>query len=150
MELNSPAFDYGKEIPRRYTCQGANINPPLVIRNVPQGAKSLALIMDDPDVPKSLRPDGMYVHWVVFNIDPKTLEIKEEASKIGTLGLNTADKNEYTGPCPPDRQHRYFFKLYALDNILDLASDTRKEELLQAMEGHILDEVDLMGVYEKS
>jgi Raf kinase inhibitor-like YbhB/YbcL family protein len=149
MKLASDAFKHNEKIPSKYTCLGLDINPPLTISEVPEKTKSLALIMDDPDVPKKMRADGMWIHWVVYNIDPKTRSIKENVPTLGTLGKNTGGMNRYMGPCPPDREHRYYFKLYALDSMLDLAPGATKEELLNAMEGHILAQCELMGRYEK-
>lgn len=149
MELRSPAFKQGETIPQKYSCQGDDINPPLQITNVPKEAKSLALIMDDPDVPVQIRPDRMWVHWVVYEIDPQTKEIKEGATPPGIQGKNTAGQNRYMGPCPPDREHRYFFKLYALNTHLNLKGGATKEQLLEAMKGHILEEAELMGLYEQ-
>lgn len=150
MKLKSSAFDHHGNIPRKYTCQGNDINPPLEIIDVPSNAQSLVLIMDDPDVPKDRRKDGMWVHWVVFNIDPKTTKIPENTPHFAKFGKNTEGKNAYQGPCPPDREHRYFFKLYALDSLLDLPEGSSKEEVLDAMRGHILQEAELMGLYVKS
>lgn len=147
MQLVSSAFTQGGEIPRLYTCQGEDIPPPLEILQVPEEAKSLILIMDDPDVPLSIRKDGMWVHWVLYDIPPKEKHVKENS---GVLGRNTAGKNRYMGPCPPDRKHRYFFKLYALDRLLGFSEGKSKEELLTAIEGKVLAQAELMGVYEKS
>ncbi|MFZ0564961.1 MAG: YbhB/YbcL family Raf kinase inhibitor-like protein, partial [Chlamydiales bacterium] len=138
MQLKSPVFEKGSTIPRKYTCQGIDVSPPLEIADVPAEAKSLALIMDDPDVPESVRKDGMWVHWVVYNIEPSIKGIEEGTQSLGTFGKNTGNQNRYMGPCPPDREHRYFFKLYALDTSLSLGSGATKEELLKAMEGHII------------
>ena len=150
MKLTSPAFQDGEIIPSLYTCEGKNINPPLEINGVPTAAKSLVLIMDDPDVPAFVRADQMYDHWVLFNIPPKTHKIPEHASSPpGIQGRNTAGANQYTGPCPPDRQHRYFFKLYALDATLHLPAGSTKKEVEKAMEGHILVQSQLVGLYEK-
>ncbi|HLB59407.1 MAG TPA: YbhB/YbcL family Raf kinase inhibitor-like protein [Bdellovibrionota bacterium] len=149
MKLSSSAFKEDSTIPSLYTCEGKGINPPLDIVDVPSGAKSLALIMDDPDVPASLRPDRMYDHWVVFNIPPTTGHIAENSAPFGIQGKNTAGTARYFGPCPPDREHRYFFKLYALDAMLSLHPGATKKELLDAMEGHILSQCQLMGRYEK-
>lgn len=146
MKLMSPAFQEGESIPQKYTCQGEDINPSLHIEGIPSGTKTLALIVDDPDVPAWVRPDQMWVHWVLFNISPNSRI--DENTAPGSQGLNTAGDAIYMGPCPPDREHRYFFKLYALDTELDLQTPT-KEELLKAMEGHILEETALMGRYEK-
>ena len=150
MEVTSKAFDHQGFIPRRYTCQGANVNPPLDIHNVPKKAKSLVLIMDDPDVPKGVYPNDLFVHWILFNIDSKLSLIEEAAPPIGTHGQNTKGDNHYFGPCPPDREHRYFFKIYALDCKLDTQAGITKDELLEAMQGHILDQAELMGRYIKS
>jgi Raf kinase inhibitor-like YbhB/YbcL family protein len=150
MKLSSEAFKQNGKIPSKYTCQGLDINPPLAISDAPAGAKTLALIMDDPDVPERIRKDRMFVHWVVFNIDPKTHAIKEGATALGTLGQNTGKMNRYMGPCPPDKEHRYFFKLYALDRTIALEEGATKEQLLKAMEGHILAQCELIGRYEKT
>jgi Raf kinase inhibitor-like YbhB/YbcL family protein len=150
VKLSSKAFKNNGAIPSKYTCQGIDINPPLDILDVPDGAKSLALIMDDPDVPERIRKDRMFVHWVAFNIDPDTRAIKEGVPTLGTLGQNTGGMSRYMGPCPPDREHRYFFKLYALDTTLSLTEGATKEEVLKAMNGHILAQAELMGRYEKS
>ncbi len=149
MKLTSRAFHEGGIIPSLYTCEGKNINPPLEISSVPENAKSLVLIMDDPDVPKTLRPSGMYDHWVVIDMPPNIKKIEEQAKPPGIEGKNTGGKNGYTGPCPPDREHRYFFKLYALDKMLHLAPGCTKAEVEKAMQGHILAECKLMGRYEK-
>lgn len=149
MKLSSKAFKHNGIIPQKYTCQGIDTNPPLAIEGVPADAKSLALIMDDPDVPQSVRKDRLWVHWVIYNIDPKTKIIEEGVPALGIFGRNTGGMNRYMGPCPPDREHRYFFKIYALDTMLKLAEGATKEELLNAMEGHILAQAELMGRYEK-
>ena len=148
MKLSSNAFKQGEKIPTKYTCDGDDINPELSIQGVPQKAKSLVLIVDDPDVPKNLRPDGMYVHWVVFNVPPDTTSIKEDSIPKGTLGSGTG-RLGYQGPCPPDRQHRYFFKLYALDKVLSLKEGADKTEVETAMKGHILASAELMGLYDR-
>lgn len=150
MKLESPTFEHEGSIPSTYTCDGENINPPLKISDVPLEAKSLVLIMDDPDVPKSLRPDGMWDHWLIWNIPPETKEIAEGEEPSGVIGKNTGGKFGYQGPCPPDREHRYFFKLYALDAMLDLpAETTSKADLEKVMEGHILEQAELMGRYNR-
>ena len=149
MKLSSKAFKHNEQIPRQYTCQGVDISPPLTIEGVPSGAKSLVLIMDDPDVPESRRKDRMWVHWVVFNIDPTTKTIEEGVPTLGTLGQNTGGMNRYMGPCPPDKEHRYFFKLYALGTTLSLPEGVTKEQVLQAIDGHIIAQCELMGRYEK-
>ena len=150
MKISSPAFKHNENISSTYTCDGQNINPPLEISEVPENAKSLVLIMDDPDVPTFVREDGLWVHWLVWNIDPKTSVIKENASDFGVVGLNTRGVSTYGGPCPPDREHRYFFKLYALDTTLDLDTETNKEQLEKAMAGHIIEQAELIGVYKRN
>jgi Raf kinase inhibitor-like YbhB/YbcL family protein len=149
MKLSSPAFENGGKIPARHTCNGDNINPPLKISDVPPAAKSLALIMEDPDVPKKLRADGMWDHWIVFNIPADADEIREGHEPEGIHGQGTGGNLEYFGPCPPDREHRYFFRLFALDTKLDLKEGSKKTEVQKAMEGHVLETADLMGLYEQ-
>jgi Raf kinase inhibitor-like YbhB/YbcL family protein len=149
MKLTSPAFEHGGKIPSKYTCDGENINPPLTISDVPSEARSLVLIMDDPDVPKHLRGDGMWDHWVVFNIPATIRDIKEGKEPGGTPGIGTGGNLDYYGPCPPDREHRYFFKLYALDAELDLPEKTTKQGVERAMEGHVIAKAELMGRYER-
>jgi len=149
MKLISKVFLYGGDIPSKYTCDGKNINPPLVISEVPEEAVSLVLLMDDPDVPTHLREDGMWDHWVVYNIPPTTSEIPEGREPQGTAGVGTAGNTSYYGPCPPDREHRYFFKLYALDQLLDLPEKSDKLTVEKAMPGHVLDQAVLMGKYER-
>lgn len=149
MELLSSAFEHEGQIPLRYTCDGENGSPPLEFRGIPAEAKSLALIMDDPDVPEYVRKDRMYDHWVLFNMLPDTKGLSEKAKGQGIEGVNTGGKLGYTGPCPPDREHRYFFKLYALDTMLKLPSGATKKEVLDSMEGHILEEAILMGRYKR-
>lgn len=149
MKLNSPAFGHEGKIPTQYTCDGENINPPLSILEAPGATQSLVLIMEDPDVPKNLKEDGMWDHWVVFNIPPKLREILEGKEPEGTAGTGTNGELGYYGPCPPDREHRYFFKLFALDTKLELPEGATKPEVEKAMNGHILDETHLMGRYER-
>jgi len=150
--LTSPAFSQGGSIPSQYTCDGANTSPPIVFGDVPEGTKSLALIMDDPDVPKQLRSDGVFDHWVMFNI-PSTTTVIVEGETVGTLGLNDAGKPAYTGPCPPSQyepsEHRYFIRAYALDTTLTLPEKSSKSAVLAAMEGHVLGETELMGKYKR-
>lgn len=148
MKITSSVFKEGERIPSKYTCDGENISPEILINDVPAGAKSLAIIMDDPDVPKSIHPEGIWIHWVVWNIPADTKVISENSVPAGAvLGANSRGTNIYIGPCPPDREHRYFFKLYAIDTTLDLPATTNKEKLLQAMEGHNLDSAELIGLY---
>ncbi len=150
MQLTSPAFAHGGRIPAKFTCDGPNICPPLEISGVPAEARSLVLIMDDPDVPKHLRADGMWDHWVVFNLASSLTTIAEGQEPRGTQGVGTGGNLNYYGPCPPDREHRYFFKLYALDTMLDLKEKATKHQVEAAMQNHILAQHTLMGLYERS
>ena len=150
MKLKSPAFEHGGKIPSTYTCDGKNFNFPLEIKNVPPETKALVLIMDDPDVPMSVRKDGLWVHWVIYNIPPTTTSIPENSKPPGIEGKGTEGKNHYQGPCPPDREHRYFIKLYAIDIVLKLNSGATKEEVESAMRGHVLEQTELMGRYVRS
>lgn len=149
MTITSPAFQEGGTIPILYTCEGKNTHPALYFHNIPSSTKSLVLIMDDPDVPASVRPERMYDHWIVFNIPPTVQRIEEHGPIPGIQGKSTNGKNMYVGPCPPFGEHRYFFKLYALDTLLQLAAGATKEEVERAMKGHILAETHLMGKYAK-
>lgn len=153
MKLTCSAFAHNGKIPSKYTCDGANINPPLTIEDVPAGAESLVLLMDDPDIPDFVKQKyGILVwdHWTIFNIPPTTTEIAEGQTPAGVQGKNTGGKNAYGGPCPPDREHRYFFKLYALDTTLNLPAGASKAEVEKAMEGHIVAEAELVGRYERA
>lgn len=150
MKLTSNAFKDGEAIPRKYTCDGPNISPELTFHNVPAGAKSLVLIMDDHDVPKHIREDGVWDHWVVFNIPPSLTHIDEGSEPQGMHGIGTGQNLKYYGPCPPDREHRYFFRLYALDILLGIPEKSTKSEVLSAMESHILAKAELMGTYERT
>ena len=149
MKITSPAFQHEGLIPSKYTCDAENVNPALEFFDVPENTKSLVLIMEDPDVPKSIRPDGMWNHWVVFNIPADTKGVNENEEPKGIAGITTSNKLKYGGPCPPDREHRYYFKLYALDTMLDLPQSSTKEQVLAAMQGHILGEAVLMGKYQR-
>jgi Raf kinase inhibitor-like YbhB/YbcL family protein len=150
IQLTSPAFQDGQAIPQKYSCDGRNISPPLQWANVPAGTASLALIMDDPDAPR-----GTWVHWVLYNIPAATRELPENVAPTaavpggGRQGVNSGRRPGYGGPCPPGGTHRYFFKLYALDRQLSLPAGATKEDLLQAMAGHILAEGQLMGTYKR-
>ncbi len=152
MQLTSTAFEHAGKIPGKYTCDEDNTNPPLVIGGVPANAKSLALIMDDPDIPNFVKERNnieVWDHWIVFNIPPDTKELAEGQRPPGIQGKNTGGKNAYSGPCPPDREHRYFFKLYALDTMLNLPEGISKKQVEEAMQGHIIAQVELMGRYER-
>jgi Raf kinase inhibitor-like YbhB/YbcL family protein len=139
--LKSPAFEHNKKIPQKYTCDGDGINPPLTIEGIPEGTKSLALIFEDPDA-----VEGMFDHWVVWNIPPSTNKIAED-SVPGTVGLNTARGHGYYPPCPPSGSHRYTFRVYALDTILGISANSKKKDLEKAMQGHILAKGELIGRY---
>ena len=149
LSLTSSAFEHESPIPARYTCDADNVNPPLVIRGVPEGAKSLVLIMEDPDVPTVIRADGMWDHWVAFNIPPDTVAIPEHSEPAGVLGVGSGGMPGYKGPCPPNGEHRYLFKLFALDAMLDLAPGVTKAQVVDAMQGHIVAEATLMGRYAR-
>jgi Raf kinase inhibitor-like YbhB/YbcL family protein len=142
--VKSPVFENNQLIPAKYTCDGDNVNPPLTIEGVPEGAKSLVLIVDDPDC-----PTGTWNHWLVWNIPPTTRKI-EENKVPGTEGISTYRKHAYGGPCPPSGTHRYFFKVYALDAKLDLTANAEKKDVEKAMEGHVLAEGELVGLYRRS
>ena len=145
MKLTSSAFTHNGAIPSEFTCDGADLSPPLSISDMPKNAKSLALIMDDPDAPV-----GTFVHWVVWNIPPATKEIKKGTEPNGVQGRTDFGRLGYGGPCPPSGTHRYFFKLYALDIELNLPKGSIKKELEKAMQGHIIENTELMGTYKRS
>ncbi|MEJ2696168.1 MAG: YbhB/YbcL family Raf kinase inhibitor-like protein [Candidatus Sulfobium sp.] len=145
LRIESPAFEGNGQIPQKYTCDGDDVNPPLKIGGVPASAKSLALIVDDPDA-----PGKTWVHWVVWNMTPDTSEIKEDSVPKGAAqGMNDFRKNSYGGPCPPSGTHRYFFKLYALDTVLELGSHSTKADLESAMRGHTVGQTELIGLYRR-
>ncbi len=154
LTLTSPAFPDQGEILRRYTCEGEDVSPPLTWSDSPEGTKSLALIVDDPDAPDPKAPRMTWVHWVLYNLPPTTGDLPEgvstETLPPGTKeGRNDWKRTGYGGPCPPIGRHRYFHKLYALDIMLpDLGTPT-KAELEKAMEGHVLARAKLVGTYEK-
>ncbi len=150
MTITSPAFDEGQPIPVEYSCKGSDTSPALEWSGAPEGTVSFALICDDPDAPV-----GTWVHWVYFNIPsglsglPAAVQGGEKPETGGTQGRNSWRKNAYGGPCPPSGTHRYFFKLYALDMILDLDPSANKSALLKAMEGHVLAEAQLIGTFSR-
>ena len=146
MKITSPAFQEGGNIPSKFTCDGANTNPALHIEQTPPNAKSLVLIVDDPDA-----PGGLFTHWLIWNIDPQTKEIAESsASPKAIQGTNNFPNVGYGGPCPPSGTHRYFFKIFALDQMLDLKSGAKRAELERAMHGHVIAQGQLMGRYARS
>lgn len=150
INITSMAFEEGGMIPRKHTCDGVDVSPPLAWTGVPEGAKTIALISDDPDAPV-----GTWVHWVLFNLPaaekglPEAVPPDKELKNGAKQGRNDFRRIGYGGPCPPGGTHRYFFKLYALDAVLNLPAGATKAELLKAMEGHILAQGQLMGKYRR-
>ena len=142
MRVSSKVFDNNGFIPVKYTCDGLNVSPPLDIDHVPEAAKSMSIIVDDPDA-----TSGIWVHWVMWNI-PITHHMKENEAH-GIQGTNDFRKHSYGGPCPPNGTHRYFFKIYALDGLHDLDANAGKAELEKAMSGHILGFGELIGLYAR-
>ena len=144
--ITSPAFKDGLPIPKKYTCDGENVSPEFFISGVPENAKSLVLISDDPDA-----PNGDWVHWVLYNIDPKTDRIREGEMPAGAIGGKTSfGHDKYGGPCPPSgKTHHYYFKIYALNITLDIGPVADKQAVLEAIGGHILAEGQVMGIYER-
>lgn len=144
MKLTSTAFSHNQSLPDKYSCKGAGINPPLTFNDIPVSAKSLVLTLTDPDA-----PIGTFIHWLIWNIDPKTSEIAENSIPPNTIqGKNTTGSTSFIAPCPPSGTHHYIFTLYALDTVLSLPSSTDKTGLDKAMEGHILDRAELIGLYK--
>ncbi len=145
MRIKSSAFKHTETIPSKYTCDGDDISPPLKIEEVPEEAKSLVLIVDDPDAPV-----GIWTHWTVWNINPKIEKIEEDSVPEGAVeGMTNFGSTGYGGPCPPGGEHRYFFKLYALDSKLELDPSTEADELEEAMDKHIIEKAELVGLYER-
>jgi Raf kinase inhibitor-like YbhB/YbcL family protein len=153
--LSSTAFSDREPIPKLYTCQGKDISPALAWSGLPNGTKSVALIVDDPDAPDPAAPKRVWVHWVLYNLPATTTGLPEAVSVSGLpsgtrQGKNDWDRTGYGGPCPPIGRHRYFHKLYALDVVLPDLKEPTKDVLLEAMEGHVLEEAELMGTYQKN
>jgi Raf kinase inhibitor-like YbhB/YbcL family protein len=153
LTLTSSAFEPGGTIPSKYTCEGDDLSLPLAFAGVPAGTKSLALIVDDPDVPDPKAPKRVWVHWLVYNLAPDSQGLPENASGAGlpegaVTGVNDWKRTSYGGPCPPIGRHRYFHKLYALDVTLP-AKPLNKPELEAAMKGHVLAQAELIGTYQK-
>lgn len=145
MELRSPKFRNGNPIPPQYTCDGINISPPLNFIDVPKESASLALIVEDPDA-----PNGTWVHWLIWNIPPHLTSIDEHFVMKGTVeGVTSFGRSGWGGPCPPEGVHRYFFKLYALDSMLQIPNSSGVIVLKKAMDGHIIKKAELMGTYTK-
>ena len=144
MILSSPAFENNGTIPSEFTCDGSNVSPPLSISGVPKNTQSLALIMDDPDAPM-----GTFTHWTVWNISPEKSQFSKGEKIDFPQGMTSFGKPGYGGPCPPSGTHRYFFKLYALDTLLDIDESSKKKDLEQAMNGHIIEQATLFGKYTR-
>jgi len=145
MKLTSPSFINGKAIPGKFSCDGDDVNPPLAIAGVPKEAKSLALVMDDPDAPA-----GVWVHWLLWNIDPGTRQIAHGSVPAGAQqGVNSWERRSYGGPCPPSGTHRFFFRLYALKERLELPVSAARKDLDRAMQGKILAQTELLGLYSR-
>ncbi len=154
LKISSPAFADSAAIPSKYTCEGADISPALVWSGVPDGTKSLVLIVDDPDAPDPKAPRMTWVHWVLYDLPPAATGLAEAvaaaALPAGTkVGLNDWKRADYGGPCPPIGRHRYFFKLYALDTALSGLSAPTKAKVETAMRGHVVGEAQLIGTYQK-
>jgi len=144
MKITSSAFREGESIPSKFTCDGGDTSPPLQIGDVSSGAKTLALIADDPDA-----PGGLFTHWLVWNIPPQTNSIEEGSAPKGLQGTNDFGKSGYGAPCPPSGVHRYYFRVFALDRELDLRSGAKRSQLDAAMKGHVIAQGELIGRYAK-
>ena len=155
LTLNSPAFPHQGDIPRQYTCQGDDISPALQWDSLPIGAQSLVLIVDDPDAPDPAAPRTVWAHWLLYNLPAQSRGLPEDVRPAdlppGTLqGLNDWNRTGYGGPCPPIGRHRYFFKLYALDIALKDLHTPNKSTLEKALQGHVLEQADWIGMYQQS
>ena len=145
MKISSAAFENNSLIPSKYTCEGQEINPPLEFRDIPEDTKSLVLIVDDPDAPMKT-----WIHWTIWNIDAKTTQIRENSCPKGAVeGITSFGRTGYGGPCPPSGTHRYFFKLFALDKMLDLSPNSYIRDIESTIEGHIIQKAELIGLYKK-
>jgi Raf kinase inhibitor-like YbhB/YbcL family protein len=145
MQLASNVFQNSEVIPQKYTCDGEYFNPPLTISDLPQDTKTLALIVEDPDAPV-----GLWVHWMIWNIPTNISEISEDWAPVGVVGKNSSNNNSWDDICPPNGEHRYFFKLFALDCGLDLDPETTtRDQFYQAMEGHVIEKAELLGRYSR-
>jgi len=145
MEIRSVAFKQMQGIPNEYSCQGKNVSPPLTFHDLPEKTQSIALIVEDPDA-----PGGTFIHWVAWNW-PSSIHAIEAGVAFPDEGINSKGKIGYTGPCPPPgKPHRYFFKAFALDKLLLLPNNSTNKDLVKAMEGHILDQSELVGTYQRS
>ena len=155
LSLSSPVFYPNGPIPKLYTCQGKDVSPRLNWSGLPNGTKSVVLVVDDPDAPDPAAPKRVWVHWVLYNIPPTASGLPEGVNSTGLphgtrQGRNDWDRTGYGGPCPPIGRHRYFYKLYALDVMLPDLKQPTKETLFNAMEGHILEKAELIGTYQKT
>jgi Raf kinase inhibitor-like YbhB/YbcL family protein len=155
LSLSSPVFKHNEPIPKLYTCQGKDLSPALNWSGLPDGTRSIALVVDDPDAPDPAAPKRVWVHWVLYNIPPDATGLREGVNAAGLpagtrQGRNDWDRTGYGGPCPPIGRHRYFHKLYALDVVLPDLKQPTKATLMDAMEGHILGKAELIGTYEKT
>lgn len=153
LKISSSVFEDGGEIPARFTCQGTDVSPPLAFSGVPAEAQSLVLIVDDPDAPDPAAPKMTYVHWVIYDLPPDTSGFPEGMKALppgAKGGINDFKRTRYGGPCPPIGRHRYFFKLYALDTKLDGLDNPTKDDVLAAMQGHVIAEAQIIGTYQKS
>ena len=155
LTLRSGAYANGDSIPARYTCEGKDISPPLEWSGIPEGTRSLVLLIDDPDAPDPRAPRMIWVHWVVFNIPPEATGLIEDASRGGlpqgtVQGVNDWNKTGYGGPCPPVGRHRYVHRLYALDTLLEGLKNPVKADIETAMQGHVLEETKLVATFQKT
>lgn len=153
LTLTSPAFENNGKIPSKYTCDAENISPPLEISGIPEGTESLILVMDDPDIPDTVKQERgieKFDHFVLYNISPELTSIPEgEANSEGTLGLTSRGTPGYVGPCPPDREHRYIFRLYAVSGVLNFIQAPTLDEVEEAAKGMTLESATLTGLYER-
>ena len=154
LTITSVAFEHGGSIPKKYTCEGEDVAPPIRWDGVPGGVQSLVLIVDDPDAPDPEAPKMTYVHWVLYNLPPDAPGLPEGVSPdrlpgMTEEGLNDWQRTGYGGPCPPIGRHRYFFKLYALDTVLSGLQQPTKAEVVAAMQGHVIASTELVGTYQK-
>jgi Raf kinase inhibitor-like YbhB/YbcL family protein len=155
LSLSSPVFTHNGPIPKLYTCQGKDMSPAINWTGLPNGTKSVVLIVDDPDAPDPAAPKRTWVHWVLYNIAPSASGLPEAVNATGLpsgtrQGRNDWDRTGYGGPCPPIGRHRYFHKLYALDIVLQDLKQPNKATVLEAMEGHVLETAELIGTYQKT
>lgn len=145
MTITSEAVLADETVAQQYTCDGDNISPPLTFSDIPEGTQSLALIVEDPDA-----PGGVFTHWAYFDMSPATLQLVEGTTPMtGTPGINSFGSLEYGGPCPPSGSHKYYFKLFALDAMLELPEGAMREELLQAVDEHLIEQAELVGSYAR-